>query len=160
VPTRRRTVTTGILLMALTQPATAQRAGIQLDSARVQIRAVVRAFYFHLEHQNWGALSAYVLSPKLLERRGAPSDLQLAARDRARGRGSSHATAAPINCPSGSSPQVDEATIRLDGDWAEVSVRRCSGTTAGADELRLLYFEKQWRFIYTDLFQGSPTPDR
>jgi hypothetical protein len=147
-----------MLLMALSQPATAQGAGIQPDSARAQIRAVLRAFYLHLENQNWEALSAYVLSPKLLERRGAPGDLQLVAGDRARGRGSSHKAAAPMNCPSLSSPQVDEATIRLDGDWAAVSVPRCRGATPGADELRLLYFEERWRFIYTDLFEGSPAP--
>jgi hypothetical protein len=54
---------------------------------------------------------------------------------------------------------VDEATIRLDGDWAEVSVPRCRGSSSGVDEFRMLYFEKRWRFIYTDLFQGTPTPE-
>jgi hypothetical protein len=39
--------------------------------------------------------------------------------------------------------QVDQAAIQLDGDWAEVSVPRCSGTSAGADEFRLLYFEER-----------------
>ena len=53
-----------------------------------------------------------------------------------------------------------EAAIRLDGDWAEVSVPRCSGNSAGADELRLLYFEERWRFIYTDLFDGSSSAER
>lgn len=51
---------------------------------------------------------------------------------------------------------VDQAVIQLDGDWAEVSVPRCIGTSAGADEFRLLYFEARWRFIYTDLFE-APT---
>jgi len=143
--------------MALALPATAQRAAMQPDSARAQIRAVLRAFYLNLESQNWGALSAYVLSPKLLERRGAPGDLQTAARDRARSRGSSHATAAPMTCPSNPSPMVDEAAIRLDGDWAEVSVPRCSGALAGADEFRMLYFEERWRFIYTDLLKHPPS---
>jgi hypothetical protein len=54
------------------------------------------------------------------------------------------------------SPKVEEAAIRLDGDWAEVSVPRCSGTSSGADEFRLLYFEQRWRFIYTDLFKARP----
>jgi hypothetical protein len=49
---------------------------------------------------------------------------------------------------------VDEAAIRLDGDWAEVTVARCSGAVVGADEFRMLYFEERWRFIYTDLFEA------
>ncbi len=159
MPTLRRALATGLLLMALTQSATAQRAGVQRDSARAEIRAVLRAFYLHLENRNWEALSAYVLSPKLLERRGAPDDLQRVGRDRARGRGSSHAAAGPMSCPRGSSPRVDAAVIGLDGDWAEVSVPRCSGATPGVDELRMLYFEERWRFIYTDLFEGSPGSD-
>ena len=154
---RRPTLAAGVLLTALALPATAQRAAIQPDSARGQIRAVLRAFYLNLESQNWGALSAYVLSPKLLERRGAPGGLQTAARDRARGRGSSHAVAKPMTCPSSTSPMVEGAAIRLDGDWAEVSVPRCSGASAGADEFRMLYFEERWRFIYTDLFEAPPS---
>jgi hypothetical protein len=145
--------------MALAQHATAQGAALQPDSARAQIRAVLRAFYLHLENQNWQALSAYVLSPKLLERRGAPGDLQMVARDRVRSRGSSHASA-PGTCLASTSPMVDKAAIRLDGDWAEVSVPRCSGTASGVDEFRMLYFEERWRFIYTDLFEGPQTPEQ
>jgi hypothetical protein len=153
----RLTLAAGLLLMVVAQPAAAQRAAIQPDSARAQIRAVLRAFYLNLESQNWDALSGYVLSPKLLERRGAPGDLQTAARERARGRGSSHATSASMTCPSTTSPSVEEARIRLDGDWAEVSVPRCSGASSGTDEFRMLYFEARWRFIYTDLFE-APSP--
>jgi hypothetical protein len=121
---------------------------------------VLRAFYLNLENKNWEALSAYVLSPKLLERRGAPGDLQMVARDRGRGRGSSHAAAAPVPCPSSTPAAVEEAAIRLDGDWAEVSVPRCSGTSGGGDEFRMLYFEERWRFIYTDLFEAPPGAPR
>ena len=148
---RRLTLAFVVLLTTWALPAAAQQAAMRADSARAQIGAVLRAFYLNLESQNWGALSMYVLSPKLLERRGAPGDLQTAARDRARGRGSSHAAAAPVACPSSSSPVVDEAAIRLDGDWAEVSVPRCSGAWVGADEFRMLYFEERWRFIYRPL---------
>jgi hypothetical protein len=147
------------LLIALAPPATAQHPAIAPDSARAQIRAVLRAFYLNLENQNWDALSAYVLSPKLLERRGAPGDLQMVAKDRARGRGSSHAAAAPRICPSSTSPMIDEAVIQLDGDWAEVSVPGCRGAAAGVDEFRLLYFEARWRFIYTDLFPRPPASE-
>jgi hypothetical protein len=145
-----------MLLMALTQPATAQRAALQPDSARAQIRGVLRAFYLNLENQNWDALSAYVLSPKLLERRGAAGDRDMVAKDRGRGRRSSHAATAPATCASRTSPIVDDAAIRLDGDWAEVSVPRCSGDSSGVDEFRMLYFEERWRFIYTDLFEAPP----
>ena len=150
---RRLNMAAGVLLMTLAQVATAQGPAIPSDSARAQIRAVLRAYYFNLENQNWEALSTYVLSPKLLERRGAPSAFQTVARDRARGRASSHGDTAARACASRTSPQVGEAAIRLDGDWAEVSVSRCSGTSSGVDEFRLLYFEERWRFIYTDLFE-------
>jgi hypothetical protein len=154
---RRLNMAAGVLLLTLAQAATAQQAATPPDSARAQIRAVLRAFYYNLENQNWEALSTYVLSPKLLERRGAPGDLQMVTRSRARGRASSHADVASMTCPSRTSPQVDEAAILLDGDWAEVSVSRCSGTSSGVDEFRMLYFEERWRFIYTDLFE---TPAR
>jgi hypothetical protein len=144
------------LLMALARPAAAQRAAIQPDSAQVRIRTVLRAFYLNLESRNWEALAAYVLSPKLLERRGAPGDHQAASRDRARTRGSTRPAAEPVACSSSTPPMVDKAAIQLDGDWAEVSVPRCIGTSAGADEFRLLYFEQRWRFIYTDMFEAPP----
>jgi len=148
-------VTTGVLLIVLTQPASAQEAGVAPDSAESQVRSVLRAFYLHLENHNWQALSAYVLSPKLLERRGAPGDSQAVTKDRLRGKGASHALATPRTCPAKPAASVDEAAIRLDGDWAEVSVPRCSGDSAGVDEFRLLYFEERWRLIYTDLFDGT-----
>jgi hypothetical protein len=157
--TLRLTPALALLLMVAAPPATAQVAGITPDSARAQIRPVLRAFYLNLANQNWDALAAYVLSPKLLERRGAPGDHQMVTRDRTRGRGSPAAVAAPPVCPSSASPMIDAAAIRLDGDWAEVSVPRCSGPSPGVDEFGMLYFEKRWRFIYTDLFQASPTPE-
>ncbi len=160
MPHRLLNLAGGMLLMVLPRLATAQEVVIPPDSAQSQIRAVLRAFYLHLENKNWEALSPYVLSPKLLERRGGPGDVQMVARDRERGRGSSHAAASPRTCPAKSSALVDEAVIRLDGDWAEVSVPRCSGASPGVDELRMLYFEDRWRFIYTDLFDGSPSGEQ
>jgi hypothetical protein len=153
---RRLTLAAALLQSGVAHSAVAQGADTQPVSARAVFRAVLRAFYLNLEAQNWVALSAYVLSPKLLERRGAPGDLQMVARDRGRGRGSSHAAAARRPCPSSSSAAVEEAAIRLDDDWAEVSVPRCSGPSMGVDEFRMLYFEARWRFIYTDLFEASP----
>jgi hypothetical protein len=155
---RRPLVLAGALLLAVARTTTAQQDGPVPDSAQTQIRLVLRAFYFNLASRNWEALAAYVLSPKLLERRGAPGDLQMVARDRARSRGSSHGVQAPRTCPSKASPMIDEAAIRVDGDWADVSIPRCSGDSAGVDEFGMLYFEKRWRFIYTDLFQGETAP--
>jgi hypothetical protein len=155
--TPRLMLTLGLLLVAA-PPAAAQSTAIAPDSARAQIRIVLRAFYLNLASQNWDALAAYVLSPKLLERRGAPEDIETVARDRMRGRGSPAAAAAPRACPSTASPMIDEAVIRLDADWAEVSVPRCSGASPGVDQFGMLYFEKRWRFIYTDLFPGPPVP--
>jgi hypothetical protein len=159
MPSPRLMVTVGVLLMAVAPPAAAQETTIAPDSAHAQIRAVLRAFYLNLANQNWDALAAYVLSPKLLERRGAPGDRQMVVRDRTRVRGSPPAVAAPQTCPSSASPMIGEGAIRLDGDWAEVSVPRCNGTSPGVDEFGMLYFEERWRFIYTDLFQSPPAPE-
>ena len=158
MPAPRLTLILSLLLMAAPPPATAQSTAIPPDSARAQIRSVLRAFYLNLANQNWDALAAYVLSPKLLERRGAPGDFQMAARDRTRGRGSPAAVAAPRACPSSASPMIDDAVIRLDGDWADVSLSRCSGPSPGVDQFGMLYFEQRWRFIYTDLFEGPSAP--
>ena len=149
----------GLLLMAAPRPAIAQTSAIAPDSARAQIRLVLRAFYLNLASQNWDALAAYVLSPKLLERRGAPGDLQLVARGRTRSRSAPSAAAAPPACRPSASPMIDEAVIRLDGDWAEVSVPRCSASSPGVDQFGMLFFEKRWRFIYTDLFQEPAVPE-
>jgi hypothetical protein len=153
---RRASVAVVGLLMGWAGPAVAQRTTMQPDSAKAQIRGVLRAFYFNLESRNWEALAAYVLSPKLLERRGAPGDLDMVARDRTRTRAPSHPAARSATCRSSAAPEVKQAVMQLDGDWAEVSVPRCLGTSAGTDEFRLLYFEDRWRFIYTALFE-APT---
>lgn len=148
-----------LLLLAWASPTVAQGAAPPPDSARAEIRAVLRAFYSNYESQNWDALAAYVLSPKLLERRGAPGELQMVVRDRTRSRGAPAATAAPPACPSSASPMIDDAVIRVDRDWADVSVPRCSGPSPGVDQFGMLYFEERWRFIYTDLFQAPPEPE-
>jgi hypothetical protein len=144
-------------LMAFAGPAMGQETLSRPDSVDTEIRAVLRAFYANYQSRNWDALAAYVLSPKLLERRGAPGDQEMVLRDRTRGRASAASAAPPRTCPSTSSPLLADAVIRVDGDWAEVSVPRCAGSFAGVDELRLLYFEQRWRFIYTDLFEPPAT---
>ena len=74
-----RAVAVAGMLPALALPAAAQ-AAVEPDSAHAQIRTVLRAFYFNLARQDWEALGAYVLSPKLLERRAAPGHVQTAPR--------------------------------------------------------------------------------
>jgi hypothetical protein len=145
------------LLLGAPRVAAAQSADAP-DSASAGIRLVLRAFYLNLASQNWDALAAYVLSPKLLERRGAPGELQMVVRDRTRSRGAAAAQAAPPACPSSASPMIDAAVVRIDGDWADVSVPRCAGPSPGVDRFGMLYFEQRWRFIYTDLFEAPPTP--
>jgi hypothetical protein len=149
----------GLWLIGVTSPAAAQEAAGVPDSASVQIRSVLRAFYLNLASQNWDALAAYVLSPKLLERRGGPAELAMVSRDRTRARRSAAAVAAPATCPSAASPMIEGAAIRLDGDWADVWVPRCDGPSAGVDEFGMLYFEHRWRFIYTALFPEQPPPE-
>jgi hypothetical protein len=142
------------MLTALALPAASQQAAIQPDSAQAQIRTVLRAFYFNLARQDWEALGAYVLSPKLLERRPAPDAVRTTPRNRAPAGRSPRAAAEPVACSAGGPAMVDQAAIHLDGDWAEVSVPRCGLASAGTDEFRLLYFEERWRFIYTDLAEA------
>jgi len=155
---RRFALALGLWLVGVASPAAAQEAAVAADPASDEIRSVLRAFYLNLASQNWDALAAYVLSPKLLERRGGPADLQMVTRDRTRARRSPSAVAAPA-CPSTASPMIGAAAIRLDGDWADVWVPRCDGRSAGVDEFGMLYFEHRWRFIYTDLFPEQPTPE-
>jgi len=146
------------LLSMATAPSLIAQAPASADSASAEIRPILRAFYLNYASQNWDALAAYVLSPKLLERRGVPQDARMVARDRTRSRGSSATVALPA-CPSSASPMIDGAAIRVDGDWADVSVPRCSGRAPGVDQFGMLYFERRWRFIYTDLFEVEPSPE-
>ncbi len=156
--TLRLTLALALLSTAGVRPAMAQDSPAALDSARAEIRIVLRAFYLNLANQNWDALAAYVLSPKLLERRGAPGDARMVARDRTRTRESSASAPLPA-CPSSASPMIDQAAIVLDDDWADVSVPRCSGGSPGVDAFGMLYFENRWRFIYTDLFEAQPASE-
>jgi hypothetical protein len=156
--TLRLTLALALLPMATASSLIAQDTPVAPDSASADIRLVLRAFYLNYANQNWDALAAYVLSPKLLERRGAPADAGTVARDRTRSRGSS-LEVDPPTCPSSASPMIDDAAIRVDGDWADVSVPRCSGGAPGVDQFGMLYFENRWRFIYTDLFEAQPASE-
>ena len=134
------------LLIVLASHAAAQQAPAQDDSARAQISRTLRAFYFNLAHDDWEALSADILPAKVVAHRSAPEALAMAARS---------AAAALRECAYPGTPSIDEAVITLDGDWAGVSVPRCT-EPRGADQFRLIRFDRRWRFVHIDLFQEPP----
>jgi hypothetical protein len=140
-------------LMALTATAKAQQVQADPDSARADIRTTLRAFYFSLAHTDWEALTADILAAKVVAHLPAPEALVAAANSPRRAAGPSSPGDDPVPCLPTPTALVDQAVVTLDGDWAEVTVPRCTGTTGGADEFRLIRFEGRWRFVYIDLFR-------
>jgi hypothetical protein len=132
------------VMVASTATAAAQQSSVQPDSARAQIHTTLRAFYFNLAHRDLEALTADVLAAKVVAHRPAPEAILTA----------SSVPGDPVACSSEATALVDQATITLDGDWAELSVPRCTPTSAGADEFRLIRFEDRWRFVYIHLFEA------
>jgi hypothetical protein len=130
------------MLMALALPAAGQQAAAAQDSIEAQLRPVLRAFYFNLAHHDWEAIAADVLSAKVLASRPVPEGM-LGSTDK------------PVTCSPTIAAAVDEAVIQRDGEWAAVSIPRCDGASAGTDEFRLIHFEKRWRLVYLDLFEGA-----
>ena len=150
---RRIAVAAAGMLLTLALPATAQRTTDQQDSAEAQLRGVLRAFYFDLAHHDWEAIAAHVLSAKVTASRPAPASIQTATRNRARPQHSSGSADERVACSSSTSAVVGQAAIQLEGDWAAASVPRCGAASVGADEFRLIQFERRWRFVYIDLFE-------
>ena len=144
--TRNESVGRVLLLIAVlgtpSGMATAQQSSISSDSARAQIHTRLRAFYFSLAHQDWEALTADILAAKVVAHRPVPDALVAAANSRG-------STA----CAASTPPSVEQATIILDGDWAEASVPRCASTLAGSDEFRLIHFDERWRLVYIRLLE-------
>jgi hypothetical protein len=124
-----------------------------VDSTRAQIHTTLRAFYFNLAHHDWEALTADILAAKVVAHRPAPEAMVLAAEDRTRGL--SPTADDGVACSSGATALVDRAGITLAGDWAEVSVPRCTAGLSGTDEFRLIHFEERWRVVYIDLFRET-----
>jgi hypothetical protein len=133
-----------VALFASISNAEGQHSPARPDSARAQIHRTLRAFYFNLAHHNWDALTADILAAKVVAHRPAPEALVLAA-GAPRGR--------PGPCPSIGMASLEQATIVLEGDWAEVSVPRCTAASAGLDEFRLINFEERWRIVFIELFR-------
>jgi hypothetical protein len=127
-------------------PAAAQDSTVPMDSARAQLRTTLRAFYFNLAHRDWETLAAEILSAKVMASHPVPASLLAIAGHTAR-------ATSQEDCSTDAPSRVEQAAVRLDGDWAEALVPHCP--PAGADEFRLVRFERRWRIIYIDL---SPEP--
>jgi hypothetical protein len=141
----RMAIALATMLTASASPAAAQRATAELDSVRTQIRITLRAFYFNLAHRDWEALAADILSAKVMASHPAPESLLELERHPVPTDGAGA-------CSSDAASRIEKATITLDGDWAEASVRHCPATAA-VDEFRLVRFERRWRIIYIELRQ-------
>lgn len=141
-----------ISLMGSNAGVQAQFAPGPAESAQTQIQSTLRAFYYNLAHRDWEALTATILAAKVVAHRPAPEALVMAARDRL-GHSTAPASPAapPVNCAS-TAALLDQAAITLDGDWAEVTVPRCTAGLAGFDEFRMINFEQRWRIVYIELF--------
>ena len=142
-PSRRAALALVTIVIMATASAAAQQAPARRDSTRAEIQRTLRAFYFNLAHNDWEALAADVLPAKVVAHRPAPEALVASVPAGA---------GAPAECVIPATPSIDGATIALDGDWAQVSVPRCT-EPRGADEFRLIRFERRWRFVHIDLSQ-------
>jgi hypothetical protein len=130
-------------LITSTANLSAQHSPADPDSARARIHSTLRAFYFNLAHHDWEAMTADILAAKVVAHRPAPEALVISAPG-----------SASVECASRAAVLLEEATLTLDGDWAEVSVPRCIAGAVGTDEFRLINFDQRWRFVYIHLFEG------
>jgi hypothetical protein len=152
MPLPRTSLALFAVLVLSTVTAMAQQPSAENDSARNHIRTTLRAFYFNLAHSDWEALTADILAAKVVAHRPAPEVLLAAATSHRAARPSAPGDD-PMPCLPNAAALLDQATITLEGDWAEVSVPRCTSAQAGADEFRLIRFEKRWRFVFIELFR-------
>jgi len=146
MPHRRTGFGLAALLIAVPTSGAAQQAPAPQETTEAQIQRTLRAFYFNLARGDWEALTADILPAKVVAHRFPPA---------APGPASLPVAGQPGECVAAAAPPIHQATIRLDGDWAEVSVPRCSAVRA-ADEFRLIRFAQRWRFVYIHLFQELP----
>lgn len=116
-----------------------------------QIGARLRAFYYNLGRHDWEALTADILAAKVVAHRPAPAAMVMSEAGR-----DENFPMVEVICTPPAQVSVEGAVITLEGDWAEVSVPRCS-PEVGADEFRLIHFEDRWRFVYIHLFQQPVT---
>jgi hypothetical protein len=127
------------MLVTLATRGAAQQDGLA-DSARIQIRQTLRAFYFNLARGDWEALTSDILAAKVVAHRTPPVDPVPAA--------------ASTACEKTRAPLIDRSSIELEGEWARVLVPRCLDAVALGDRFRLINFEGRWRFVSIDLREG------
>ena len=121
-----------------TGTAATQQSAASLDSAsRVQIRNALRAFYYNRAHGDWNALLVDMLGSKVDANRDAPFEAIVAS--------DSVAHDAHVSCLP--TPPIDQAVIKLRGNWAHVSVPRCGVAESAADQFRMIRLEGRWRFV-------------
>ena len=134
------------LLAAISTTAAAQQPRTSSDPARLQIRRVLRAFYFSLAHRDWEALTAGMLPAKVVTHHPAPPAIVAA----------SDPHGLPANCAPTVAERVEGAEITINGGWAAASVARCSASEIGAgavgrDEFRFIDFDGRWWIVYLEL---------
>jgi hypothetical protein len=151
MPIGRATVIGLGLIVSITS-AQAQHSPSGPESARAQIHSTLRAFYFNLAHHHWEALTADILAAKVVAHRPVPESLVIGA-IRHPAPNSSGFSSPATECSPSARALVEQATITLEGDWAVVSVRRCTAALTGRDEFRLIKFEERWRIVYLQLFR-------
>ncbi|MGH7621210.1 MAG: hypothetical protein ACREMU_02625 [Gemmatimonadaceae bacterium] len=128
------------MIVASTGSGAAQQSLAPSDSAaRVEIRNVLRAFYFNRAHGNTNSLLIDMLGSKVDANRNAPFEAIVA----------SDTLPSDVTAPcSATTPApVDSAVIVLKGNWAHVSVPRCGTTESAADQFRMIRLEDRWRFV-------------
>jgi hypothetical protein len=127
-------------MIASTGSAAAQQSPASTDSAsRVEIRNVLRAFYFNRAHGNTNSLLVDMLGSKIDANRNAPFEAIVAS--------DTVPIDSTISCPATTAAPVDSAIIVLKGNWAHVSVPRCGTTESAADQFRMIRLEERWRFV-------------
>ncbi|MBA2566059.1 MAG: hypothetical protein H0V09_11655 [Gemmatimonadetes bacterium] len=137
-----------LLLLACVLDVGAQDSAPPSGTGEEEVRAVVRAFYFHLSHGDWEALISQILPAKVTAR-WSPSQPNSTASPGAPG--TSHVTrriAVEVECASDHGPRVDHAVVTLEGKWALARVPACVEGSGGMDEFRLLRVQERWRIVY------------
>jgi hypothetical protein len=142
-------VLVGMLAMTGT-PAAAQLPRTRSEPAELQIRGVLRAFYFSLAHRDWETLTAGILPAKVVAHQPAPAVIVAASQPHE----------PPADCPPTIAKRVERADLTLEADWAAASVVRCGAGEIGAneigtDEFRFIEFDGRWWIVYIAL---SPDP--
>lgn len=148
-----------VLLLTPAQPLSGQAASSIESPQAEEIRGVIRAFYFHLAHQDWDAVGRQILPAKVVAR-WAPPDALLPPHTSHIGdaRGSPFEAAvarqmakAEPRCTADHARAVAHASVAIEGRWAAVSLAPCSEGSMAGDEFRLFFMQGSWRIVHIAL---------